>query len=74
MSEQEQTKPLGGQGRTLRCDEWENLLADALDGTLSVADQAAFTRRFHKIVGLTPGAYRLATARGRTRALVGFQL
>src|ERR1700755_1946 len=44
MSEQEQTKPLGGQGRTLRCDEWENLLADALDGTLSVADQAAFTR------------------------------
>jgi hypothetical protein len=44
MSEQEQTKPLGGPGRTLRCDEWENLLADALDGTLSVADQAAFTR------------------------------
>jgi hypothetical protein len=44
MSEQEQTKPLGGQGRTLRCDEWETLLADALDGTLSVADQAAFTR------------------------------
>jgi hypothetical protein len=44
MSEQEQTKPLGGQGRTLRCDEWENLLADALDGTLSAADQAAFTR------------------------------
>src|SRR6202000_1250529 len=44
MSEQEQTKPVGGQGRTLRCDEWENLLADALDGTLSVADQAAFTR------------------------------
>ena len=44
MSEQEQTKPLGGQGRTLRCDEWENLLADALDGTLSAADRAAFTR------------------------------
>jgi len=44
MSEQEQTKPLGGPGRTLRCDEWESLLADALDGALSAADQAAFTR------------------------------
>jgi AraC-like DNA-binding protein len=29
------------------------------------ADQAAFTRQFHKSVGLTPGAYRTATARGR---------
>ncbi len=28
----------------LRCDEWENLLADALDGTLNAADAAAFTR------------------------------
>jgi hypothetical protein len=44
MSEQKPTKPLGEPGRTLRCDEWENLLADALDGTLSAADQAAFTR------------------------------
>jgi AraC-like DNA-binding protein len=33
------------------------------------ADQAAFTRQFHKTVGLTPGAYRLATARGRKRSL-----
>src|ERR1700742_4501432 len=44
MSEHEQNKPLGEPARVLRCDEWENLLADALDGTLSVADQAAFTR------------------------------
>jgi AraC-like DNA-binding protein len=29
------------------------------------ADQAAFTRQFHKSVGMTPGAYRLVTARGR---------
>ena len=34
------------------------------------ADQAAFTRQFHKSVGLTPGAYRVATARGRKRALI----
>jgi AraC-like DNA-binding protein len=33
-------------------------------------DQAAFTRQFHKSVGLTPGAYRLATARGRKTALI----
>ena len=32
------------------------------------ADQAAFTRQFHKSVGLTPGAYRMATARGRKKA------
>ena len=38
------------------------------------ADQAAFTRQFHKTVGLTPGAYRLATARGRKRPLNGVQL
>jgi AraC-like DNA-binding protein len=35
------------------------------------ADQAAFTRQFHKSVGLTPGAYRVATARGRKRASAG---
>jgi AraC-like DNA-binding protein len=33
------------------------------------ADQAAFTRKFHKTVGLTPSAYRTATARGRKRGL-----
>ena len=35
------------------------------------ADQAAFTRQFHKSVGLTPGAYRVETARGRRRGSVG---
>jgi hypothetical protein len=44
MSEREQNKPLGESARVLRCDEWENLLADALDGTLNAADAAAFTR------------------------------
>src|SRR5277367_478100 len=44
MSEREQNKQLGEPGRVLRCDEWENLLADALDGTLSAADAAAFSR------------------------------
>jgi AraC-like DNA-binding protein len=38
------------------------------------ADQAAFTRQFHKSVGLTPGAYRVATARDRKRPLVGARL
>ena len=33
------------------------------------ADQAAFTRQFHKSVGLTPGAYRLGDGAGfRLRA------
>src|SRR5271156_1789844 len=31
-------------GRVLRCDEWEDMIADALDGTLSPADADAFTR------------------------------
>jgi hypothetical protein len=44
MSEREQNKQLGEPGRVLRCDEWESLLADALDGTLSAPDTAAFTR------------------------------
>ena len=35
------------------------------------ADQAAFTRQFHKSVGLTPGAYRVETARGRGRGSGG---
>jgi AraC-like DNA-binding protein len=33
------------------------------------ADQAAFTRQFHKSVGLTPGAYRVARAQWRKRAM-----
>ena len=49
--------------------------SDALLSELALecgyADQAAFTRQFHKTVGLTPGAYRLATARGRKRPLIG---
>jgi hypothetical protein len=44
MSEREQNKQLGEPGRVLRCDEWESLLADALDGSLSAADDAAFAR------------------------------
>ena len=44
MSEREQNKPFGQPGRVLRCDEWENLIADALDGTLTAADAAAFAR------------------------------
>jgi hypothetical protein len=31
-------------GRVLRCDEWEDMIADALDGALSPVDAAAFTR------------------------------
>lgn len=50
MSEREQNKPLGESARVLRCDEWENLLADALDGTLSAADAAAFTRHHRECV------------------------
>jgi Putative zinc-finger len=42
MSEREQNT--GKPGRVLRCDEWENLLVDALDGRLTAADQAAFNR------------------------------
>jgi hypothetical protein len=41
MSERDDKKT---SGRVLRCDEWEDLVADALDGTLSPADAAAFTR------------------------------
>jgi hypothetical protein len=44
MSEREGNKPSGQPGRVLRCDEWESLIADALDGTLSAADAAAFAR------------------------------
>jgi hypothetical protein len=44
MSDREQMKTSGDPNRVLRCDEWEGLLADAMDGTLSVADRAAFDR------------------------------
>jgi hypothetical protein len=41
-------QPKGARGgeevsRELRCEEWETLLADALDGLLPAADSAAFT-------------------------------
>ena len=42
MFEREQNK--GEPSRVLRCDEWESLLADALDGTLTPPDAAAFRR------------------------------
>jgi Putative zinc-finger len=42
MSEREQNT--GKPVRVLRCDEWESLLVDALDGTLTAADEAAFSR------------------------------
>jgi hypothetical protein len=46
MSERDawQKKPSGQPGRVLRHDEWEALLADALDETLGADDAAAFTR------------------------------
>jgi hypothetical protein len=44
MSEREQNQASGEPGRVLRHDEWESLIADALDGTLSAADAAAFSR------------------------------
>jgi hypothetical protein len=46
MSERDawQKKPSGQPGRVLRCDEWEALIADALDETLGAGDRAAFTR------------------------------
>jgi hypothetical protein len=44
MSEREEKKPSGEPVRVLRCDEWENLVADALDQTLTAADAAAFAR------------------------------
>ncbi len=33
----------GSNGSTLKCEAWEALLTDALDGTLSASDSAAFT-------------------------------
>jgi hypothetical protein len=35
-------KEPGGKPRTLLCEQWEALLADALDGTLGATDSAAF--------------------------------
>lgn len=48
MSEQKPTsgkaadRPSGGKPRVLLCEQWEALLVDALDGTLSATESAAF--------------------------------
>ena len=42
MSEREHKT--GPAGRGLRCDEWENLIADALDANLAATEEAAFAR------------------------------
>ena len=42
MPEREQDKPSNSPGRALRCDECEDRINAALDGTLSGADAAAF--------------------------------
>jgi Putative zinc-finger len=36
-----------GAGRELRCEEWEALLADALDGVMPAADSASFEAHSH---------------------------
>ena len=60
----------------LACDRLRHTAAPLSELALECgyADQAAFTRQFHKSVGLTPGAYRVATARSRQRALPGQNL
>ncbi len=42
MSERNPSQQSSSQGRRLRCEEWECLLVDALDGSLAEADTAAF--------------------------------
>ena len=41
MSARIDNNPSGEPSRVLRCDEWESLIADALDGALNAADAAA---------------------------------
>ena len=48
MSERENKKT---DPRVLRCDEWEDMLADALDEVLPAAEAAAFDRDVAKVVG-----------------------
>ena len=36
-----------GAGRELRCEEWEALLADALDGVMPAGDSASFEAHSH---------------------------
>jgi hypothetical protein len=51
MSERKDKK--GDPNRVLRCDECENLIADAIDGTLSAADAAALERHQAECVQCT---------------------
>ena len=44
MSDRDPIKPPSQPPRVLRCDEWADLIADALDGTLPPAEAAAFAR------------------------------
>ena len=59
-------------GRACDCLRHTNAPLSELAVECGYADQSAFTRQFRKSVGLTPGAYRLATApRRRKRPLTG---
>ncbi len=53
----EQNPTVPPRGRVLQCEEWEALLADALDGTLPAEDAAAF----HQHSGLCPSCGPLLT-------------
>jgi Putative zinc-finger len=63
MSERDDKKPSGEPARVLRCDEWEDLIADALDGNLNAADAAAFARH-HKECALCAQMFK-ETQQGR---------
>jgi Putative zinc-finger len=43
--------PSAAKTRAMRCEDWECLIAEALDGTLSTGDSAAFERHAHECSG-----------------------